>query len=485
MQNFDARPAVLAKHESLRGAEPGTSNASIEGASPLQEYSSQAAYDRGEAVCVIGAGAAGLIAVKNLRENGFEVDCYERDTVLGGLWNPQNQHSPLYPNTHLVTSRSQTEIPDYPMPDHWPDYPSAAQMLEYLNGYAKHFGLSEHIWYGSEISGIDPVEGSRFEVVVKPAAGNSARRLRYAAVIIATGHHWTPNLPSYPGQDLYRGTILHSSQLKDGSRLRGKHVLVIGGGNSGTDIACEAAVNAAGCVHSVRRGYWHLPKYLDGEPADYALARLSKRPKLFRKYLTKRLLKGSRNLSTRMGMDKPDHDHTDEEPVRNGRYLEHVGDGSIDRRGEVAKFEGNEVIFADGTEFRPDIVVLATGYKPGIKCCPPELLGVEGESSQPKLLARMFSPRTETLAVAGLVEPGVGALPIVHWQTHAISHWLQVRKEDPERAAAFKHQVVSESAQYEVNSTGISPRHQLAVDVEEYLASLGRIIDTLEQEPAK
>jgi cation diffusion facilitator CzcD-associated flavoprotein CzcO len=136
----------------------------------LQEYSSQAAYDRGEAVCVIGAGASGLIAVKNLRENGFEVDCYERDTVLGGLWNPQNQHSPLYPNTHLVTSRSQTEIPDFPMPDDWPDYPSASQMLTYLTAYAKHFGLSEHIWYGSEISAIEPVEGSRFEVVVKPAA---------------------------------------------------------------------------------------------------------------------------------------------------------------------------------------------------------------------------------------------------------------------------------------------------------------------------
>jgi hypothetical protein len=451
----------------------------------LQEYSSQAAYDRGEAVCVIGAGASGLIAVKNLRENGFEVDCYERDTVLGGLWNPENQHSPLYPNTHLVTSRSQTEIPDFPMPDDWPDYPSAAQMLDYLKRYASHFGLAEHIWYGSEISHVEPVEGSRFEVVVKPAAGAAARRLRYGAVIIATGHHWVPNLPSYPGQDAFRGTVLHSSQLKDGSRLRGKSVLVVGGGNSGIDIACEAAVNAAECVHSVRRGYWYLPKYLGGEPADYALARLRRRPSWIRGFLTDRLLKGHRALSARMGMEAPDHRHTDEEPIRNGRYLEHVGDGSIRRRGEIARFDGGEVAFADGTTVRPDVVVLATGYKPKIACCPPGLLGVEGDSPYPKLLARMFSPRVETLAVAGLVEPGVGTLPIVHWQTHAISHWLHIRKGDPERAANFRQQVVSESAQYAVDSTGVSPRHQLAVDAEEYLASLGRIIDTLEQEPAK
>jgi hypothetical protein len=450
----------------------------------LQEYSSQAAYDRGEAVCVIGAGASGLIAVKNLRENGFEVDCYERDTVLGGLWNPQNQHSPLYPNTHLVTSRSQTEIPDFPMPDDWPDYPSASQMLAYLTAYAKHFGLSEHIWYGSEISAIEPVEGSRFEVVVRPAAGNAARRLRYAAVIVATGHHWSPNLPSYPGLDQFRGSVLHSSQLKDPSRLRGKHVLVIGGGNSGTDIACEAAVNAASCVHSVRRGSWHLPKYLGGEPADYALARLGSRPKFLRRFLTDRLLKGPASLAARMGVAAEGRP-SEEEPVRNGRYMEHVGDGSIQRRGEVARFDGFDVSFADGAEMRPDLVVLATGYRPKFTSVEPRLLGIEGDSPYPKLYARMFSPRMETLAVAGLVEPGVGVLPIVHWQTHAIAHWLLVRKSDPERAANFRVQVRSESEQDTSRPAGSSPRHQLAVDAEVYLASLGRIIDTLEQEPAK
>ena len=451
----------------------------------MQEYSSQAAYDRGEAVCVIGAGASGLIAVKNLRENGFEVDCYERDTVLGGLWNPSNQHSPLYPNTHLVTSRSQTEIPDFPMPDRWPDYPSAVQMLEYLQSYASHFGLAEHIWYGSEISHIEQVEGSRFEVVVKPAAGAAARRLRYAAVIVATGHHWVPNLPTYPGQDQFRGTAVHSSQLGDGSSMRGRSVLVVGSGNSGVDIACEAAVSASRCVHSVRRGYWHLPKYLGGEPTDHVLARLHSRPKWMRRFLTDRLLKGPRRLSARMGMDEPDHGPGDEEPIRNGRYLEHLGDGSIERSPEIARFEGSAVVFADGTEMRPDLVVFATGYQPEVGCVPAGLLGIDADSPEPRLMARMFSPVAETLAVVGFVEPGAGVLPIAHWQTHAISHWLTIRKGDPERAANFRNQVVSESDQYAVESSGISPRHRLAVDAQEYLASLGRIIDTLEQEPAK
>ena len=50
--------------------------------------------DRAERVCVIGAGAGGLTAIKNLREYGFEVDCYERETGVGGMWNWRHDRSP-------------------------------------------------------------------------------------------------------------------------------------------------------------------------------------------------------------------------------------------------------------------------------------------------------------------------------------------------------------------------------------------------------
>src|SRR5258706_16275365 len=55
-------------------------------------------YDRGETVCVIGAGLSGLAAIKNLREHGFAVDCFERETGVGGLWNWRHGRSPVYPS---------------------------------------------------------------------------------------------------------------------------------------------------------------------------------------------------------------------------------------------------------------------------------------------------------------------------------------------------------------------------------------------------
>jgi len=77
-------------------------------------------YDRGETVCVVGAGPSGLVAIKNLREHGFGVDCYDRETGVGGGWNWRHDRSPVYGSAHLISSKPFTQYPDFPMPDDWP-----------------------------------------------------------------------------------------------------------------------------------------------------------------------------------------------------------------------------------------------------------------------------------------------------------------------------------------------------------------------------
>ena len=61
----------------------------------------------------------------------------------------------------------------------------------------------------------------------------------YKGVVVCNGHHWDKRLPRYPGR--FTGTLIHSKDYKDPKQLQGKRVLVVGGGNSGCDIACEAA----------------------------------------------------------------------------------------------------------------------------------------------------------------------------------------------------------------------------------------------------
>src|SRR5690349_9150804 len=263
-------------------------------------------YDRGAAVCVVGAGASGLAAVKNLREQGFAVDCYERETGVGGLWNWRQDRSPVYASTHLISSKPGTQYPDFPMPDHWPDYPNHARVHDYLERYADHFDLRPHIWFGTEVVRVEPAgEPATGYWDVTTRVGQRERTSRYAAVVVANGHHWWPKVPRYDGTADYRGTVLHASGYKDPTQLRGRKVLVIGAGNTGCDIAVEAAQQAARCWHSTRRGYWYTPKYLLGRPADQVndLTAMLRLPLRLRQYLLRLVLRST------VGEPSPTPDH--------------------------------------------------------------------------------------------------------------------------------------------------------------------------------
>jgi dimethylaniline monooxygenase (N-oxide forming) len=73
-------------------------------------------------------------------------------------------------------------------------------------------------------------------------------------VLVCTGHHAKPNLPTFPGQDKFKGRIIHSHSYKDHIGYEDKNVIVVGIGNSGVDLACELSRIAKSVYISTRRG---------------------------------------------------------------------------------------------------------------------------------------------------------------------------------------------------------------------------------------
>jgi len=438
--------------------------------------------DRSGTVCVIGAGAAGLTAIKNLREQGFGVDCYERETSIGGAWNWRHDRSPVYASTHLISSKPFTQYPDFPMPDHWPDYPHHSQVLAYLQRYTDHFGLREHIWFGTEVIRIEPADNGTFDVTIRGVRGGTPRTMRYTAVVVANGHLWSPKLPDYEGLGEYSGTVIHASAYKDAAQLRGRRVLVIGAGNTGCDIAVEAAQQAATCWHSTRRGYWYAPKYLLGRPADQLndLALAWRLPLRLRQWLFQRLLRLTVGDLTRFGLPRPDHRVYETHPIVNSQLPYHVGHGAIVPVPDVTRFEHNRVVFADGRTADPDLVVLATGYLPRFDFVPADLLDADAEG-RPRLPLQLFSRSQPTLAVVGLVQPDSGVFPIMHWQAVTVARWLRLREADPDRADAFWARRRGDAKRrFTAARLRDSTRHWFEVNHVDYLHALQTALHELE-----
>ncbi|WP_089157266.1 flavin-containing monooxygenase [Micromonospora sp. NBS 11-29] len=439
--------------------------------------------DRGDTVCVVGAGASGLTAVKNLREAGFGVDCYERETGVGGAWNWRHDRSPVYASTHLISSRPFTQFPDFPMPDDWPDYPHHSQLLSYFERYADHFDLRQHVWFGTEVVRVEPAEGDRWDVTTRSTGGYGPERTsRYAAVVLANGHNWSPKLPRYEGLEEFRGEVMHASSYKDPAQLRGKRVLVVGAGNTGCDIAVEAAQQASHCWHSTRRGYWYAPKYVLGRPADQVndtllALRVPLRVRQWLYHWTLRLTVGD---LTRFGLPKPDHRVYETHPIANSQLVYYVGHGEITPVPDVARFHDRTVELTDGRRIDPELVVFATGYLPRFEFMTGRVLGDEDGSGRPRLWLNAFTAGHPTLAVVGLVQPDSGIFTISHWQSVLFARLLTLRLAHPERAAAFDRRVRAGLGERYSAKVKDSTRHWFEVGHADYLRALQRALHELE-----
>ncbi len=428
--------------------------------------------DRTNCYCVIGAGGCGLVAAKNLLQAGLQVEVLERHADLGGNWNYALPCSHVYRSTHMISSKEFTQFPDFPMPEEFPDYPHHTQVLDYLRRYAREFGVDEVIAYEQPAQRVAPWhDGSAWDVTV---AGGAARR--YAGVIIANGHHWSPKWPEYAGE--FSGTVMHSADYKTPEKLEGRRVLVVGGGNSGCDIAVEAAQNGARVFHSTRRGYYYIPKYILGAPADAAGDRLHKMriPLWLRRTITRALLKVTVGDLTRFGVKRPDHKLFESHPVVNSLLLYYLQHGDIHPRQDIERLEGSRVRFVDGGVEEIDVIVYATGYNLEFPFIDRELLN--WRDGRPRLYKHIFHPRFDNLFLAGMIQPDSGIFSLVYWQARAISLFLAAQHRNDQPTVEYLRRLKQDAGEEDFGA-GIhyqpTAHHALEVEHWRYLHDLRRL----------
>lgn len=372
-------------------------------------------------VLVLGAGAAGLATASRLLHAGIEFEVHERYADVGGLWDYDNPANPIYESVHFISSSKLSGFPDFPMPAEWPDYPGHRQVLSYLKDYAQHRGLSPYICFRSEVTRLVPAgPGGNSGWTAHFADGTS--RI-FSAVVICTGHNWFPKMPSYPGS--FTGESMHSHSYKTPDLLRGKRVLVVGAGNSGCDIAVEAATHAKETLLSVRRGYYFIPKHLFGMPADQYGERNARMPlpMSWQQAISKWLLRLLFGDMTRFGMPAPDHKVFETHPVINSLLYYYLSQGQIAVRPDIERLDGGTVVFTDGRREAVDLIIWATGYRYHYPFIDKSLLN--WRETYPELWAHLFVPGRSDLFMVGLyVNDGSFNVPAWH-QGEIIGHYLR------------------------------------------------------------
>jgi len=419
--------------------------------------------------CVIGAGGSGLAAAKALHERGLAFDCIERGSAVGGLWRYDNDNgmSAIYRSLQINTSRDMTAFADYPMPADYPDFPRHEQIRDYLEAYVDHFGFRDRIRFRTTVESVVPQADGTFVVGLRGADGETLAR-RYRAVVVASGHHWLPRLPTLPGT--FSGRTIHAHDYRSPEAFAGRRVLVVGMGNSGCDIACDLARVAERTVLSTRRGAHVIPKYLFGIPLDTVC------PEFIWRFAPMWLFRPAFALVVWMnrgtlgiyGLPRPSHRVLQEHPTISSDLPSLVRERRILMKPDIERLDGDGVIFADGSREAIDEMILATGYKIVFPFLDAGIIAPE--ENEVRLYRNVIHPGVPGLYFLGLIQPWGAIFPLAEAQAEWVGDLIEGRCQLPS-PDAMERAIDADRARIRRRYVK-SPRHTIQVDFHAYRAAV-------------
>ncbi|MCX5205957.1 ArsO family NAD(P)H-dependent flavin-containing monooxygenase [Streptomyces sp. NBC_00237] len=339
-------------------------------------------------VVVVGGGQAELAAGYHLRRQGLEFVILDADPAPGGSW----QH--MWDSLHLFSPAEHSSLPGRVMPAQTGEvYPDAGHVADYLAGYEKRYDLP--VQHGTRVEAVRR-DGDR--LLVEADSGPWHAR----AVMSATGTWSRPFLPAVPGREVFAGRQLHTVNYRSPADLAGLRVVVVGGGNSGAQIAADLALDGrAELTWVTSRPLRFLPDDIDGRALfDVATAR-------------RKALEAGR---TDTGGVASLGDIVAVPPVRAARDA-----GLLRATAMFSRLTTDGVQWADGSRAAVDAVIWCTGFRPALSHLAP--LNLRG--------ARGHIPTTGTQALG---EPRLHLLGYGDWTGPASATLIGVGR--PARDAA-------------------------------------------------
>jgi cation diffusion facilitator CzcD-associated flavoprotein CzcO len=354
-------------------------------------------------IAIIGAGFAGITTAKVLKQVGHDVVVFDKASDVGGVWSATRR----YPGLTTQSPRDMYALSDFPMPRHYPEWPSGAQIQEYLAAYATNFGLDPFLRLNTEVTSARASDdGSGWRLDVRTVGDDSTVPVAVDRLVIANGVFCEPERPVYEGVEEFTaagGRLYPATEFHDAEEARGKDVLVVGYGKSACDVAVPISDVAASTTVVARQLLWKVPKRVGGVLNFKYLLLTRMGESLFRyarirgveKFLhgpgngmRRRMLNSVGTASVRQyklaKLDLLPAGHM-EDIVRGAiglvtdGFFDHVEQGKIVVQRDrtitrlLVKDERPAAELSDGTVLPADLIVYALGFKQGVPFLAPDV----------------------------------------------------------------------------------------------------------------
>lgn len=444
-------------------------------------------------VAVIGAGMCGMKALKEMVAAGFDTTCFELSEDIGGIWRftEEESLSSVYRSTRINTLRAGNSFADFPIPESYPLAMDHNDVMRYFRAYVNQFDLLQYIKFNTKVLTIEPFKARQgnkdwsWRIVTEPTDGEGEpTETIFDGVVVCSGHHSKPHKFPFKGLETFPGIQMHSHSYKDNSKFVGKRCVVVGIGNSGSDVVTEIAKVASRTVLVARRGSWIIPNPFIDPQSDVVsrfdqniLGRISQRAQAHlvesqRQEAYNKLKKA--NLNPTYGFNEAHPTLTNNSPDNN--FYEQLDAGRIEGRRGIDRFEGSNVYFTDGTSMEADAVVFCTGYKLTYPFLSSQILETN-DANEIELYKYMFpvgDKQVDNIAFIGVVQPVGPMAMIADVQTRVVAQYLKGKVPLPSREVMKTD--IRQKREFNLNWYYRAPRHTIQVSMRPYLDEIGEMI---------
>jgi len=363
---------------------------------------------------IVGAGPAGLAVAATLRHQGVPCTVLERAATVGAAWQGR------YDSLRLHTVRWLSGLPGAPIPRRHGRWVARDDLVTYLQDYARRFHVSPEL--GVEVTRLDR-DGAGWRIET------STGQREASAVILATGYSRTPHVPDWPGSQSFTGALVHSADYREPSPYVGRHVLVVGAGNSAAEIATELVQVGARVGLSVRTPPNIVRRDTLGVPSQLLGVALKRAPVPAMNALATALRRLTVPDLAAYGLPAPPGNgftqflRTRTVPILDHGFVAAVRAGRITVVPPIDHFDGADVQLTDGIRLDPDAVICATGYRPDLESLVGHV-GVLDDHGVPLVHGPRTLPQAPGLYFVGITVELAGLLREIGMEARAVGRAL-------------------------------------------------------------